>query len=722
MRASRDLFRDEHGVTTTSMVLALLITLSLLFTAAQVYRINSFSADTQDVADAVSLAAESQVAELMVVAQFCDAVVLSLTLTSLVTTSLGIAAACTPATATASTKLIDAGKKIVDVRNKFSDRATKALNKLQQALPFYAAACSAAIAQANNATTAGANYLGTGILIPTKGEELEVTSNEKEEELMDDVDEKTDDVREDAKKAEEAAKEANKHKQTAFDHDCGDYPKHCMYERARKLAGMQGVSNPLYNSVDTWSFSVALSRAQSYYQQRKNNEGPANDTTAEKARSALRYRFYSYACATLSQGYVHETSDSFTANFPRLPKNTSEMRSTSLYTENAYPISEEKVPPASKDEKPTYKLVMHAFSGCPGATGKSKGLGSISYMESQKLDTCPICGFTAASLGKVAAATSSVSSGFEYHYNVVANAADEYEKASKKAKKQNKKVKNQVNELFGELKDALKEAAGKRIEMSPPGKFGAVALVVNVGTTPASSLFENGFVSATGSLGPRAAISASTLVEESSDEGRTVINSILDGLREDGGILVGAAGIVLDVWSWMLLAYSNGQNAITGGIESGLNALPLVGPSGLGTWVADKLKDLIKSVGLQPVKMKSLKPVLVNTAHIAAKEGSSVSSGLLSMKQRIVSHPQAATDLFSAVLTDAERAALERVDNLGDSIEIASIELLGSDGPSIPITIPIPDVVKEQGKSKIQEMLGRIRSQHVETMEVKPWE
>ena len=39
MRPHEGIFRDENGFTTTSMVLSLLITLSMLFTAAQVYRI-----------------------------------------------------------------------------------------------------------------------------------------------------------------------------------------------------------------------------------------------------------------------------------------------------------------------------------------------------------------------------------------------------------------------------------------------------------------------------------------------------------------------------------------------------------------------------------------------------------------------------------------------------------------------------------------------------------
>ena len=230
------------------------------------------------------------------------------------------------------------------------------------------------------------------------------------------------------------------------------------------------------------------------------------------------------------------------------------------------------------------------------------------------------------------------------------------------------------------------------------------------------------FVQFGGSLGPRAAISAATLVDEGSDDGRTAINSVLDNLREDGGVLVGAAGYVLDAWSWMLSAYGDGQEAILGAVKGGLDALPLGGVSGLGTWVSDKLRDAIAAVGLQPAEIAALKPVVVNSAHVLAKGETAFSSGLLQVKQRVVAHPHAATDLFSAAMTDAERAALAQVDGLGDEIEIASIELLGSGGPSIPITIPLPDAVKSQSVSMIQNIFEQLRSLHAETMEVRSWE
>ena len=707
---SEGLLRDDNGMTTTGMVLALLITLSLVFTAAQVYRINSAAAEVQDVADATALAAENQVAEFMLVVRFCDAVVLTLSLTSAIVCSLGVAALCTPATAVLSEGLLSAGRHLIETRDAFAERAAIALNKLQEALPFFAAACAAGVATANSADSSGSDYVGIAVLVPSEGENIEAGTAEKAKQLLDDVDRQADDIRSKAREAEEASEEANRSKQRAFERDCGDNPAYCMYERAGHLAGLSGSENPLYENVDTWSFAVALDRAKAYYRQRLGMEVPDGPSYEDQARSALRTRFYRYVIDELKSAYVHESDDSFEARIPHVPTNTAQMRATSLYTDVAYPVT------TALSGKP----VMHAWAGCPEASDVVY-LGSIQSLDIGDFETCPTCGFTVSSMGKVAAASSSIENGFEYHYEAVADEAEAYQKARKRADAPKAEVKHRVDDLFGKLLDVLKEAADKRIEASPPGRYGAIALVVNAGSTSSVGGFASGFASG-GTLGPRAAVSAATLVDEGSDEGRTAINSALDGLRDSGGAVVGAAGIVLDAWSWLLVAYSDGQGAVIGAVKQGLNALPLVGASGLGTWASDKLKSAIESVGLQPVKVGALKPALVNTRHVADKGEGQFASGYLSVKRIVVEHPLMSTDLFSSLLTDVERMALEQVEGMGDSLEIASIELVGEGGLSIPITIPIPEEVKSQGIGAIQGIFDRVRSFYIETTGVRVWE
>ena len=74
----------DQGFSSVGMVLALLISLALLFTCAKVYEINTVSARVQETADAAVLAAENTVGEFYIVVTVCDAITFTLSLTSLV--------------------------------------------------------------------------------------------------------------------------------------------------------------------------------------------------------------------------------------------------------------------------------------------------------------------------------------------------------------------------------------------------------------------------------------------------------------------------------------------------------------------------------------------------------------------------------------------------------------------------------------------------------------
>ena len=306
----------ESGYTTLGMVIALLVSLSLVFTCAQVYRLSTVSAAIQDVADAAALAAENQVGQFMVAVRVCDALVLSLSLTSLASTGLGVAALCTPVTSSVAPALIEAGKNIASARNSFSRGAAKVLNAYQETLPFLSAASAWNVAKKNNDTAGSSDYLALAILVPWSGEKIEIDEADEIDEAQQAVDEGADDLREDGEKAEEAATKANEAKQRAYQADCGNNPGYCMYERAASLALLDGAENPLYTSVDAWSFSVALKRATAYYQQRLQKETPDGQSVEEQGRSALRRNVYRYAFEEFECGYVNDTGDSFSAYFP----------------------------------------------------------------------------------------------------------------------------------------------------------------------------------------------------------------------------------------------------------------------------------------------------------------------------------------------------------------------------------------------------------------------
>ncbi len=701
--------RDEEGFTTVGMVLSLLIVLSLVFTAGQVYRVNSASADVQNVADAAALAAQNQVAEFMIVARVCDAVVLSLSLTGIAATGLGVAALCTPATAATSETFLKAGREIMQARDAFADKAASGLNRLQKAVPFLAAVSAAGVASANDGDQMGSAYLSFAVLIPAGGKDIVLDAVEGAQDLVNDVEREAESIKQAAAAAENAAQEANVWKELAFRRDCGDDPAYCMSERASALAGLSGSENPRYASVDAWSFSVALDRARTYYTHRLAEEMPQGVSVEEQARSALRERFYVYASSEVARGYVHETATSFDALFPHLPKNTAHMRETTLYTDIVYPVSLEGGEP-----------VMHAWYGCPGATGASEQ-GSISQMEQGDFITCSQCNFSAASMGKVAAASTSIENGFEYHYEAVAQAAEAYQKVRAELDPLATEVKDKAGSLFDRCIDVLRKVGGKRIEAVPPGRFGVVAFAVNTRIAPASTGFSSGYVREAGSLGARAAVSAATLVAEPSDEGKNVLSSLLDGLEGEGDAMTGALGIVLDCWSSLLRAYVDGQQALEEAIARAVDTLPLGSASGLGVWAASALEKAVGALGLQPAELDALKPVVVNSAHVVGAEDGSFSARLLAVKARMIATPLSSADLFSSVITSTEVAALDSLASFDGIIEIASIRLWEEGGPSIPITIVLPQAAKDATAEFISSLADSVRALYAQVTGVRTW-
>lgn len=709
MMRSKSLFRDEHGFTTVGMVLALTISLSLIFMTAQVYRINSASAQVQDVADAAALAAENQVADFVLAARLCDAVILSLSLTGTVLYSVGVVALCVPPAVPVGEKLIAAGDDVIRARNNFANGAAATLDELQRALPFLAAVRAASVAAANNSTQTGAHYVGVGILVPLQGERIGEDWRYVDQSLSEEWSPQLEELKERSARSEELAAEAADAKLRAFERDCGDNPNYCQYERACALAQLAGRDNPLYTSVDAWSFNVALERARAYYDERYAIEEPKDDSIEEQVRSALRKRFYAYANAQLEHAYVFETDDMFEAYFPKFPRNTDEMRRTSLYTDAVFPIT------SAEDGT----LTMHAWPGCPQATG-STALGSIAQLEEGGFSTCPICRFTASSMGSVASASTSISNGFEYHYAAIAREAQRYQKARAELDPVSQETKSLATSILEAVKRAFALTAANRIDPHPPGGIGAIALVVNFGELLPESGLGASFVSTGTSLGPRAAISCATLLEDHSDEGKTALNSLLDGIESQAAPL-GVARVALDCWSASLDAYCEGQAAVLSVIEEGLNGVPLASASGLGTWAANKLKELMEGLSLQPARTDALKPVVVNSEHVADKSEDDFGQRYIAIKRQIITHPMSSTDLFDSMLSNLEEFATGQVLSTGDSIEVASIELFEG-GVVIPVSIPLPQQAKDYSVGVINEAFGRIRSLRASMTGVSLWE
>lgn len=699
---------NEEGFSSVGVVLALLISLALIFSAGQIYRINTIAAKTQNVADSASLAAQNEVAEFMIAAKICDAVILSLSLGSLAATGLGVVSLCVPATAGASEGFLKAGQEMLHAREAFSEKATEGLTAFQNYLPLIAAANAASVAAANN--TEDEHYSTLALLVPSKGKEISGSSSQDIADTQDEIDKHSDEVRQEAQRADQAAKRADEAKQKGFYHDCGAHPDYCLYERAAQLASLSGRDNPLYHSVDTWSFSVALARAQAYYPARLANEVPQDSSVKAQVQSALRKNFYAWASQEVGQGYVHETPDSFEASFPHLPKNTEEMRKTSLYTDEIYP--------RTTDEQG--QNTLHAWKGCPCANGAT-AYGSLAELESGSYASCEICQFSASSLGKVAAASTSIENGFEYHYEAVSQAAQEYEQARSELDPITKEVKHKVSGLLDKIGESLGKVGGNRINAEPPGSSGVITMMAQ-DVDSREKGFESSFVKSTKTLGVGAALSAATLIPEQGGATQSVISSLLDGFSQNGHEGVGVGATVLECWSGLLGAYAQGQSALESAIQSSLESLPLVGSSGLGKWAAGAFRSVIELTNLEPANLDALKPALVNTAHIEKHDESALSARLLSLKEQALAHPLASNDVFSSALDAAKLSILDVVLPPDNKITIAHIEPLGKDGPSLPLEINLPPALRDISSETLSRLTEHLRKLYAQESGVTLWE
>ena len=698
---------NEDGMTTTGMAIALLLTISLVLSSAQIYRIGSASAEIQEVADACALAAQNEVAEYLVAVRVCDALVLSMNLLGTTLHGVGAAAACVPATQALSANLLNMGKQVFSARDAFSQRATEGLNQLQQALPFLAAAKAAALANSQDGAL-GTSYLAVAVLVPATAEEIIAPGNAGSDAIEQKVSDNEEDLRASSQLAEEYAQAAAEAKKRAFMADCGAAPERCMYERAAQLAGLASADNPKYESVDAWSFAVPLARAQAYYAARLANEAPLSQSLEEQARSALRKQLYRFALEELESAYVHDTEESFDAYFPTLPANAAELRASALYGKSTFPYTQ-------GEDGPT----LHAWHGCPAAA-QASGTASLARMEAESWDVCTQCGFNVSTMASVAAASTSISNGFEYHYRLMAQAAADYEAARAKLDPALGEAKSLVGEIFEAVRDAADAAKSARIDAEPPGSKGCIAFVVGSSSEPVDAGFSSSFVRTGRTLGTRVALSAATMIEDPSGEGRSVLSSILDGFAPESSAL-GAAGLALDAWSALLEAYASGQNSLTNAVQSLLEGVPLNSASNLGTWAAKELSELIEGVGLEPADLDALKPVLVNSQAVAAAGQDGFSSRFLALKDGVLYASGPSSSAFSSALSSAETHLAQRIDDLEDGFEIARVELEFA-GISISLELALPHAAGQGAQDFISRCLDAARNAYFDIAGGRVWQ
>ena len=673
-RAGIDLFIEDGAYTTLSSAVVILVVLTLLFSSTAAIWSMSRAGDTQVAADSGALAGANVVSSYHTAATVVDASILSLGLAGFATIGTGLVAILIPGAELAAGDMVDTGIEIIKTRNKFAKSASKGLQKIETALPYLVAARATQAVSAQD--TEGATYTGTALAVP-RTSESDFVALEGSEISTDVIKDTSKDLERAADELQKASEETAKAKERAWLADCGGSDPasvgscSCMWERARSLAKLSDIENPHYASSVTWEPQVALDRAKAYYRLRLANEAPQGSSVETKAESAARKAFYTYASAEVNRAYITEDGDRATSYIPLLPRNTDEVRATELYTDAAWPTS-------TNDGK-TY---LHYGTSCPNyKKGTPGGLASVAAYDGQ--DKCNRCHFGVSSLGAVAAPSTSIENGFEYHFDRFKDALEDYVECRNKELELIRQTEDEADRAGNAFDEAIKALSGERPRIAPPGRNGVVALAVSGAISSPDEL--NSSFNTTVRLGDRGAISAAVLAPDGATAQNNVLSRFFSTLEERSGGVVGVLDGVMDVWGRLLVGYGDIQGSADELMDEMIDDLG--GGSGalgsIASWLGDTASASVAALGLEPCDLRLRKPVLTDTANVIKSPGSDI-TGLSNAQDKLRSIPLGVTD--PKALCEALEYQVERTVS-GTVFTLAEIPLPG--GGSIPLTVDV---------------------------------
>ena len=673
-RAGIDLFIEDGAYTTLSSAVVILVVLTLLFSSTAAIWSMSRAGDTQVAADSGALAGANVVSSYHTAATVVDASILSLGLAGFATIGTGLVAILIPGAELAAGDMVDTGIEIIKTRNKFAKSASKGLQKIETALPYLVAARATQAVSAQD--TEGATYTGTALAVP-RTSESDFVALEGSEISTDVIKDTSKDLERAADELQKASEETAKAKERAWLADCGGSDPasvgscSCMWERARSLAKLSDIENPHYASSVTWEPQVALDRAKAYYRLRLANEAPQGSSVETKAESAARKAFYTYASAEVNRAYITEDGDRTTSYIPLLPRNTDEVRATELYTDAAWPTS-------TNDGK-TY---LHYGTSCPNyKKGTPGGLASVAAYDGQ--DKCNRCHFGVSSLGAVAAPSTSIENGFEYHFDEFKGALEDYVECRNKELELMCQTEDEADRAGNAFDEAIKALSGARPRIAPPGRNGVVAFAVS-GAISSPDELSSSFNAAV-RLGERGAISAAVLAPDDATAQNNVLSRFFSTLEERSGGVAGVLDGVMDVWGRLLVGYGDIQGSADELMDEMIDGLG--GSSGalgsIASWLGDTVSASVAALGLEPCDLRLRKPVLTDTANVIKSPGSDI-TGLSKVQDKLRSIPLGVTD--PKALCEALEYQVERTIS-GTVFTLAEIPLPG--GGSIPLTVDV---------------------------------
>lgn len=681
-RAGIDLFIEDGAYTTLSSAVVILVVLTLLFSSTAAIWSMSRAGDTQVAADSGALAGANVVSSYHTAATVVDASILSLGLAGFATIGTGLVAILIPGAEPVAGNMVDTGIEIIKTRNKFAKSASEGLQKIETALPYLIAARATQAVSAQD--TDSVTYTGTALAVP-RTSESDFAALKGSEISIDTIESTSKDLDYAAKELKKASEKTSKAKERAWLADCGGSDRgavgscSCMWERAKSLAKLSDIENQHYASSVTWEPQVALDRAKAYYRLRLANEAPQGSSVEMKAESAARKAFYTYASTEVNRAYVTEGGDEVTSYIPLLPRNTDEVRATELYSDTAWPTS-------AIDGK----MYLHYGTSCPNyKKGAPGGLASVADYDGQ--DRCNRCHFGVSSLGAVAAPSTSIENGFEYHFDRFKDALEDYVECRNKELELMRQTEDEADRAGNAFDEAIRALSGERPRIAPPGRNGVVALAVSGAISSPDEL--NSSFNTTVRLGDRGAISAAVLAPDEATAQNNVFSRFFSTLKERSGGVADVLDGVMDVWGRLLVGYGDIQGSADELMDEMIKGLG--GSSGalgsIASWLGDTVSASMAALGLEPFDLRLRKPVLTDSANVIKSPGSDID--VLSQAQdKLRSIPLGVTD--PKALCEALEYQVERTIS-GTVFTLAEIPLPG--GGSIPLTVDVATLVGALG-------------------------
>lgn len=681
-RAGVDLFIEDGAYTTLSSAVVILVVLTLLFSSTAAIWSMSRAGDTQVAADSGALAGANVVSSYHTAATVVDASILSLGLAGFATIGTGLVAILIPGAESVAGNMVDTGIEIIKTRNKFAKSASEGLQKIEKALPYLIAARATQAVSAQD--TDSVTYTGTALAVP-RTSESDFAALKGSEISTDTIESTSKDLDYAAKELKKASEKTSKAKERAWLADCGGSDRgavgscSCMWERAKSLAKLSDIENQHYASSVTWEPQVALDRAKAYYRLRLANEAPQGSSVEMKAESAARKAFYTYASTEVNRAYVTEGGDEVTSYIPLLPRNTDEVRATELYSDTAWPTS-------AIDGK----MYLHYGTSCPNyKKGAPGGLASVADYDGQ--DRCDRCHFGVSSLGAVAAPSTSIENGFEYHFDRFKDALEDYVECRNKELELMRQTEDEADRAGNAFDEAIRALSGERPRIAPPGRNGVVAFAVSGDITSPDQL--NSSFNTAVRLGDRGAISAAVLAPDEATAQNNVFSRFFSTLKERSGGVADVLDGVMDVWGRLLVGYGDIQGSADELMDEMIKGLG--GSSGalgsIASWLGDTVSASMAALGLEPCDLRLRKPVLTDSANVIKSPGSDID--VLSQAQdKLRSIPLGVTD--PKALCEALEYQVERTIS-GTVFTLAEIPLPG--GGSIPLTVDVATLVGALG-------------------------